>query len=348
VRIRPARVEECDALTELAMRSKAYWGYDDEFMAACRDELTIRAPFVPRIDVAETDDGRVVGMVRLEPHGPSREHGVLEDLFVEPSAIGTGVGGALFRHVVRRAAAEGVRTLSIDADPNARPFYEAMGAVLVGESPSGSIPGRTLPRLELSVARALVRYGYDDIGATHHDDPVHALAVYAAWLDRLRLDAGARVLDIGCGSGGTEARLLVDRGLDVHGVDISEEQVRLARARLPEATFERADIAAWDAPDGSYDAIVSMYALIHLPREDLAALVPRLARWLRPRGQLLATFGAHDWIGTDDWFGAPMFWDVTDPATTTAWLEAAGFEVVEHFFVPEGDSGHELFHARLA
>jgi GNAT superfamily N-acetyltransferase len=146
MRVRPARVDECELLTELAMRSKAHWGYDDAFMAACRDELTMQPSFIPRIDVAEDEDGRVVGMVRLEP-------GVLEDLFVDPDAIGTGVGRVLIEHACRRAASEGMTTLSIDADPNAEPFYVAMGAVRVGASPSQSIPGRMLPQLRLDVSR---------------------------------------------------------------------------------------------------------------------------------------------------------------------------------------------------
>jgi GNAT superfamily N-acetyltransferase len=77
---------------------------------------------------------------------------VLEDLFVEPDAIGTGVGRLLIEHVCRRAAGEGMTSLSIDADPNAEAFYLAMGAVRVGESPSQSIPGRLLPQLRLSVS----------------------------------------------------------------------------------------------------------------------------------------------------------------------------------------------------
>lgn len=142
MRIRPARVEELDELTELAMRSKAHWGYDDAFMAACRDELTMRPGFADRIDVAEDDDGRIVGMIRLEADE-------LEDVFVDPSAIGTGVGRALFRHALDRAWAEGMRVVRVTADPNAVGFYESMGMQRIGEAPSGSIPGRTLPRLEL-------------------------------------------------------------------------------------------------------------------------------------------------------------------------------------------------------
>ncbi|MEA3019544.1 MAG: hypothetical protein QOI47_1068, partial [Actinomycetota bacterium] len=177
--IRAARPDEAGALSSLAMRSKAHWGYDDAFMEACRAELTITPEMTPRVDVAELD-GALVGMVRLEP---SR----LDDLFVEPDAIGTGVGRALLRHVVRRAATEGMRHLIVDADPNAEGFYLSMGAVRTGESPSASIPGRMLPRLELSVSTALVRFGYDDISIVYRGDD-DVVDEYREWLDRLPLE----------------------------------------------------------------------------------------------------------------------------------------------------------------
>ena len=254
--IRPARVEEAAALTELAMRSKAHWGYDDAFMAACRDELTVRSEHIPRVDVADLD-GRVVGMVRLEPD-------CIEDLFVEPDVIGTGVGGALFRHVTRRAASEGMARLTIDADPNAEPFYRSMGAVKVGESPSGSIPGRMLPLLELSVPQAIE--GWIE-------------AEYREWLQRLPLRPGMRVLDAGCGNGVPASRLLVALGCEVVGVDLSDELVQEARALVPEARFECADLAEWHTEDASFDAIVAFYVR--------GALDLPVRRWLRPGGSVL-------------------------------------------------------------
>jgi GNAT superfamily N-acetyltransferase len=72
-------------------------------------------------------------------------------LFVEPQAIGTGVGRALYHHVLATARALGFTALRIEADPNAEPFYRAMGARPVGVVPSGSIPGRELPVLEVAL-----------------------------------------------------------------------------------------------------------------------------------------------------------------------------------------------------
>ncbi|MFE9933798.1 GNAT family N-acetyltransferase [Streptomyces sp. NPDC005533] len=130
VKVRAARAAEAGALTELVMRSKAHWGYDAGFLAACAPELRIDPGEVTarRIVVAEDGRGRVLGVASLEGAPPLAALGLL---FVEPSAIGQGVGRLLYRDVLRRAVELGVRRLVIDADPHAAGFYRAMGAVAV-------------------------------------------------------------------------------------------------------------------------------------------------------------------------------------------------------------------------
>lgn len=142
VLIRPARPGEAKLLTELALRSKAYWGYDAKFLASCRGELTLADAELAgrRTSVAERDGG-VVGFTTLEGEPPQ---GVLGMMFVEPDLVGEGIGRLLFTHAVETARTLGFTRFTIDADPNAEPFYEAMGGVPVSRVPSGSIPGRTL------------------------------------------------------------------------------------------------------------------------------------------------------------------------------------------------------------
>ncbi|GAA3012924.1 GNAT family N-acetyltransferase [Streptosporangium longisporum] len=148
--IRAARAAEAGALSELAVRSKAHWGYDEEFMAACRDELAVPESEIARLRTTVAEhDGRVLGFATLEGDPPE---GSLGMLFVEPDAIGRGVGRRLFEHAVATAADLGFERLTIDADPNAEPFYLAMGAVRIGATPSGSVPGRMLPLLAITVA----------------------------------------------------------------------------------------------------------------------------------------------------------------------------------------------------
>ncbi|MFI6291569.1 GNAT family N-acetyltransferase [Nonomuraea sp. NPDC050790] len=130
--VRAARPEEAEPLSRLAMRSKASWGYGPAFMAACREELRLRD--VTGTVVAERD-GRVAGFARLAGEPPDGELGML---FVEPEAIGQGVGGLLYRHVLREAGRLGYTRLSIASDPHAEGFYLAMGAERRGLS--GGLP----------------------------------------------------------------------------------------------------------------------------------------------------------------------------------------------------------------
>jgi len=150
VRLRRARTEEAAALSALAFRSKAYWGYSDDFMAACRDELTL-AP--EQIEARPTyvleAAGAIAGFYVLDPLS---EHSVeLDALFVEPDCIGRGYGRALIEHALSQARALGHRTLIIQGDPNAAAFYRRIGGRPAGTRASASIPGRVLPlfRVEL-------------------------------------------------------------------------------------------------------------------------------------------------------------------------------------------------------
>ncbi|WP_326583948.1 GNAT family N-acetyltransferase [Streptomyces sp. NBC_00481] len=151
VRIRPARADEATALTDLVVRSKAHWGYDAEFLAACREELTIRADEIDdrRIVVAEDEALGMLGAASLEGTAP---HGRLGLCFVEPHAIGRGVGRALYSHVMGTARALGFTRITIESDPHAEPFYRRMGARPCGDTPSGSVEGRELPLLDVLFA----------------------------------------------------------------------------------------------------------------------------------------------------------------------------------------------------
>ena len=145
--IRPATAQDARALTDLALRSKAHWGYDAEFLELCREDLTVTDAHIATRDLGvAVDGGRVLGFFMLGDSGD-----VLDMLFVEPGAIGRGVGRMLLAEAVRVARGRGIRALLIDSDPFAEGFYLAAGARRIGEVASQSIPGRTLPQLELLV-----------------------------------------------------------------------------------------------------------------------------------------------------------------------------------------------------
>ena len=175
-----------------------------------------------------------------------------------------------------------------------------------------------------------VEAGYDELAprfgewaARVEGDP------WERFLDELasRLPPGARVLDLGCGNGRKIARLA--GRFDVTGVDISQEQLRLARAEIPDARFVHADLAELDFPAESYDAVTAFYSVSHVPREEHTALFGKVARWLRPGGLFLASLSANgtdDW--TEEWLGVEMFFSGFDADTNRRLIREVGFELV--------------------
>lgn len=199
----------------------------------------------------------------------------------------------------------------------------------------------------------IVSAGYDAIGET-----------FAAWRRRIvgdprdewaeelvaRLDDGARVLELGCGSGSPETRRLAQR-FAVTGVDISPRQVERARAAIPEASFMVADLTELELPPASYEAVVSFYVFNHVPRDLLAPLLGRIRDWLVPGGWLLSAFGVSDlesWTG--DWLGAPTFFSSFPAEVNSRLVREAGFTLerdeVVVFEEPEGQAKFQWVLAR--
>ncbi len=150
IKLREPREDELPALSALCLRSKAVWGYDDAFMAACVEELTLHPDELSttRLQLAEDEQG-CIGIVQVAMDDEATAS--LEAMFVEPGRMGGGAGRLLFQWATGQARTLGARTMMIEADPEAAPFYRHMGAVNVGQAPSGSIPGRMLPLLRFDL-----------------------------------------------------------------------------------------------------------------------------------------------------------------------------------------------------
>lgn len=151
IRLRDALPDELSGLGELCLRSKAHWGYDEAFLAACRAELTLHpdALQTTRVQVAERD-AAVVGLAQVKVTGADAD---LLKLFVEPALFGTGIGRRLFEWSAAKARELGAERMIIEADPWAVPFYQRMGAHHAGSVASQSIPGRMLPRMLMELNR---------------------------------------------------------------------------------------------------------------------------------------------------------------------------------------------------
>jgi ubiquinone/menaquinone biosynthesis C-methylase UbiE len=145
-----------------------------------------------------------------------------------------------------------------------------------------------------------------------------------------RLADGARVLDVGCGPG-EQAAWLSER-FHVVGFDISQSQLRLGRRRAPDADFILGDMCALPFKAGSFGAIAAIYSIIHVAREQHAALFAALRELLKPGGRLFAVLGANNWQGSEEnWLdlGAEMRWSHYDADTNLALLKQAGFSPLD-------------------
>ncbi len=141
-------------LTELTLRSKAYWGYDAAFMAEVQQNLTITPEYIDSNPVFVLEDAaQVMGFYSLKALATPNEV-ELDFLFIEPTGIGTGYGKQLWQHAVHTARQAGFQTILIEAEPQALKFYTKMGAVWAATKPSpvaNLFPGRVLPVLRFDL-----------------------------------------------------------------------------------------------------------------------------------------------------------------------------------------------------
>jgi SAM-dependent methyltransferase len=174
----------------------------------------------------------------------------------------------------------------------------------------------------------------------------------AEWRDELvaRLPEGARVVELGCGNGTEETRVLAER-FRLTGVDLSAEQLKRARRRVPGAEFLQADFTSVTFDEASVEAVAAFYSLNHVPRELLPELFARIRGWLVPGGLFLASLGAGDtpaWTG--EWLGATTFFSSFPPETNSRLLREAGFELLRDEVVeiqePEGPARFQWVLAR--
>jgi N-acetylglutamate synthase-like GNAT family acetyltransferase len=138
VAIRCARPADLERVRELTISSKAHWGYDHDFVVRWAEGLTFSSP--RERWVAEAD-GVVVAWAALVE--PAERVAVLDDLWVDPTQIGHGIGTRLFHVVLERARELGASRIEWGAEPNAVGFYETMGGRYLRDRVSSW--GRVLP-----------------------------------------------------------------------------------------------------------------------------------------------------------------------------------------------------------
>ena len=152
VHIRAALPEEAELLGELACTSKAWWGYPSPQVELWREELSpTPASIASQPTCIAEVDGVAAGFYQL--YLGDSDRGELKNLWVLPAYMRQGIGAALLAHAAARAGRGKITSLTINADPNAEPFYLSQGAIRVGSVPSPipGEPGRILPQMLLGL-----------------------------------------------------------------------------------------------------------------------------------------------------------------------------------------------------
>ncbi|MDH4455115.1 MAG: class I SAM-dependent methyltransferase [Verrucomicrobiota bacterium] len=117
-----------------------------------------------------------------------------------------------------------------------------------------------------------------------------------------------KALDVGCGSSGRIIDLLMERGFEVEGIDISAEMIRLARQRHPQVVFHHADVIEW-MPTKAYDFISAWDSVWHVPLTSQEAVWTKLLSSLSPGGVMILSSGGLDEAGEvqNAHMGVPMY-----------------------------------------
>ena len=157
--------------------------------------------------------------------------------------------------------------------------------------------------------------------AEHYERHAHAFDdarrrnfVEQHWLDRflLAVPRDGHILDLGCGAGEPIARYLIDSGRHVTGVDASEKMIALSRTRFGRHHWLRSDMRT-AAMGRTFNGVLAWDSLFHLPHQDQADMIWKIAGWLEHGGAFLFNSGpAHgEMIGEQ--FGDPLYHASLDP-----------------------------------
>ncbi|MFX0113785.1 MAG: class I SAM-dependent methyltransferase [Candidatus Hodarchaeota archaeon] len=152
------------------------------------------------------------------------------------------------------------------------------------------------------------------------------------------------ILDLGSGTGIPYDKYLVKRGFDVTGIDLSSKHIAMAKKNVPGAKYIQADFSRFDFGLNVFDAVISFYAVFHIPREEHANLFTKIHSALKEKGILLVTMGTEDLeLCVAEFIGSRMAWSSYSIPTNKRIIENAGFTLVHVEEQHEDPQEHHLW-----
>mgnify|MGYP001615104394 CR=1 FL=1 len=192
----------------------------------------------------------------------------------------------------------------------------------------------------------LVRTGYNKVAS-----------VYLANRDRLKsgkyiqqllkyVPKNSTILDLGCGAGVPVDDVLLKAGHEVIGIDISIEQIKLARKMCPGGQFVVGDIQNLQKNEYQVDAVVSFYTIFHIPRTKQGELLKIMASFLPKGGMFLITMGDREFEGEHNLHGTKMWSSQYGTVKNKKLVEAAGFSIITDELDMSGGERHQVLLAK--
>lgn len=161
-----------------------------------------------------------------------------------------------------------------------------------------------------------------------------------------RLPKQSLILDLGCGAGIRVDDVLIKAGHNVIGIDNSPEQIKLARKMCPKGQYVLGDIR--DLKVGEYDvqAVVAMYSMFHVPRNEQENSLKIVASYLSKGGLLLLTMGDREFEGEHILYGEKMWSSQWGTKKNREIVERAGFKILMDEIDNSGGERHQVIMAQ--
>ena len=189
----------------------------------------------------------------------------------------------------------------------------------------------------------LVQEGYDKIAPVYHEQRNQFKNQSILELFSHYVGSEGHILDLGCGSGVPVAKFLLNKGIEITGIDISQSMLDLARKNIPSATLIKQNMRQVDFPKNTFDGVVCFYALYHVPRVNHRDILKNIFRMLKPGGVLVFSIGSSAWEGVEDFHGTQMYWSHYAPGVYGDMLEEIGFDIVFAEDIDHGEETHFWF-----
>lgn len=139
----------------------------------------------------------------------------------------------------------------------------------------------------------------------------------------------ASILDLGCGVGVPYDKFLTKRKYKITGIDFTKKHIDMAKKLVRKATFIEGDFTKCIFKK-KFDAIISFYAIFHVPRSEHIKLFKKIHSLLKKNGTILITLGVESIKrNTANFVGSKMMWSSYSIERNKQLLEKTGFKIIK-------------------